>query len=102
MYSFLSLLLGKVQKRNTNMLELYIPNSINYVAPMLPTRGVVSILKTNLLPSRSQLLQLHLLNLEHTMLDELYNRLRDIFPKLENYSKRVLTIKKSELTDQHL
>lgn len=63
MYSFLSLLMNKVQKRNTHVLELMIPNTINYVTQMLPTRGVVSILKTNLLPSRSQLLQLHLTNL---------------------------------------
>ena len=67
MSSFLTHLMAKVQKRMTRTLSLYVPQTLNYVVPALPTKGVVEILKTNLVPSRSPLLQLHLVNLDNTL-----------------------------------
>jgi hypothetical protein len=62
--SFLTYMMAKVQKRLTRVLSIYVPQSLSYVIPTLPTKGVVEIIKTNLLPSRSPLLQLHIVGLD--------------------------------------
>lgn len=100
--SFLTHLMAKAQARMTRMLGLFVPTSLSYVAPTFPIKGVVEILKTNLIPSRSPLLQLHLSSMDNTLLDELSNRLKDIFPKLEVHAKRALHISRCDVNDQQL
>lgn len=102
MSSFLTHLMAKVQKRVTRTLALFVPTSLSYVVPTLPTKGVVEILKTNLVPSRSPLLQLHLSGLENNLFEELNSRLKDIFPKLEVHAKRALSMTRSDITDQQI
>jgi hypothetical protein len=67
--SFLTYMMAKVQKRLTRVLSIYVPQSLSYVIPTLPTKGVVEIIKTNLLPSRSPLLQLHIVGLDRGVFD---------------------------------
>jgi hypothetical protein len=62
-------MMAKVQKRLTRVLSIYVPQSLSYVIPTLPTKGVVEIIKTNLLPSRSPLLQLHIVGLDRGVFD---------------------------------
>jgi hypothetical protein len=67
--SFLTYMMAKVQKRLTRVLSIYVPQSLSYVIPTIPTKGVVEIIKTNLLPSRSPLLQLHIVGLDRGVFD---------------------------------
>jgi len=102
MSSFLTHLMMKVQKRKPRTLTLYVPPSLTYVVPPLPTKCVLEILKTNVIPSRSPLLQLHLVNLDNTLFDDFCNRLKDIFPKLDVYAKRSLSVTRSDIIDQQV